>query len=326
MSSDSTTDSYKDPPFILNADGTITRNYSLLPTTPATPDPNQLDTIAFSKDVPINPSKNTWARIFVPRQAPDLSSSTKLPLIVYFHGGGFVILSAATKMYHDLCSDIAVKAPAVVVSVDYRLAPEHRLPAAYDDGTEVLHWIKKTQDDWLRKYVDFSRCFLMGDSAGGNIAYHVGLRAASETDNLLPLKIRGLLLNQPYFGGVKCTESEFRMMNDTGLPLHYNHLMWELSLPLGVDRDHEYCNSKVGGGSKLLDQVKLLGWKIMVIGGFGDPLVDRQIELLKMMEQKGIKLESHFDGRGHRIEDFLDPAKLKALHDYVKNFVSSSPA
>ncbi|KDO60171.1 hypothetical protein CISIN_1g042985mg, partial [Citrus sinensis] len=121
--------------FIVNADGTITRDYSNYPSTAATPDPND-HTIAVSKDVPVNQSNKTWVRIFLPRQALDSSTKTKLPLIVYVHGGALILLSAATKIYHDLCSDIAARVPAVIVSVDYRLAPEHRLPAAYYDALE----------------------------------------------------------------------------------------------------------------------------------------------------------------------------------------------
>ncbi|KAJ4717213.1 Alpha/beta hydrolase-3 [Melia azedarach] len=209
--SHSTIDPYKFLQIVPNADGTLTRNCSNYPSTVATPDPSDHTLLVLSKDVPINQLNNTWVRIFLPRQVLDSSFTTKLPLLVHFHGGGFIILSAATKIFHDFCSNIAAKLPAVIVSLDYRLAPEHRLPAAYEDAMEVLHWIKTAKDEWLQKYVNFSYCFLMGESAGGNIAYHTGLRAAAEVENLLPLKIRGLILNIPFFSGVKRTESELRL-------------------------------------------------------------------------------------------------------------------
>lgn len=78
-------------------------------------------------------------------------------------------------MFQNFCTILAVETKSVIVSVDNRLAPEHRLPEAYDDCVEALHWIKTTQDEWLTKYADLSNCFLMGISAGGNIVYQVGL-------------------------------------------------------------------------------------------------------------------------------------------------------
>ncbi|KAJ4716951.1 Alpha/beta hydrolase-3, partial [Melia azedarach] len=182
------------------------------PITGATADPDE-HTVALSKDVTLNQINNTWVRIFLPRETVDSSSSScsnKLPLIVYFHGGGFTVLSPATKMNHEFCSELSAQLSCVIISVAYRLAPDHRLPAAYDDAMEALHWIKTTQEEWLQKYADFSSSFMLGDSAGGNIAYHAGLRAACEVHNLLPLNIRGLILFKPFFGGVKRTESELR--------------------------------------------------------------------------------------------------------------------
>ncbi|KAJ4717207.1 carboxylesterase 1-like [Melia azedarach] len=318
----STIDPYKFLQIVPNADGTLTRDSSNHPSIVAIPDPGDHTLLVLSKDVLVNQLNNTWVRMFLPRQALDSSFTTKLPLIVHFHGGGFIILSAAIKQFHDFCSNIAIEIPAMVVSLNYRLAPEHRLPAAYNDAMEVLHWIKTAQDEWLQKYVDFSCCFLMGESAGGNIAYHTGLRAAAEVDNLLPLKIKGLILNSPYFGGINRTESELRLGNNPVSPLCVNDLMWELSLPIGADRDHEYCNPTVGGGLKLLDQFKLLGWKVLVTGGNEDPLIDRHIELTKLIAEKGVKVVSRFDVGGHGTP--ITPTELfKAIQSSIKSFFLS---
>ncbi|KAJ4706131.1 Alpha/beta hydrolase-3 [Melia azedarach] len=326
----STIDPYEHLQIVANPDGTITRNGSF-PNTVATPDPAN-NALVLSKDVPVNKSNNVWVRIFLPHQlikALDFSSSSsnsnRLPLIVYYHGGGFVFCSAASSMFHVFCSGMAVELPAVVVSVEYRLAPENRLPAAYDDAMETLHWIKNTQEEWLTNYADFSCCFLMGGSAGGNIAYYAGLRAAAGVEDLTPLKIRGLILHHPYFGGVKRTESELRLANDSVLQLRVNDLLWELSLPIGADRDHEYCNPTAAGSeSKMMEKIKLLGWKVLVTGFYGDPLVDRQIELVKMMKQIGVEVEDNFgEGGSHGLE-VLDPSKAKALNLIIKDFISST--
>ncbi|KAJ4717222.1 carboxylesterase 1-like [Melia azedarach] len=314
--SQSTVDPFELLQIVPNPDGTITRNMSFLL---VAADP--VDNVVRSKDVPLNQSNNTWVRIFLPRQAFDFSSTTKLPLIIEFHTGGFIIGGAAISLCHEFSSNITLELPAVVVSVEYRLAPEHRLPAAYDDAMEVLHWIKNTQEDWLMKYADFSNCFLMGSSAGGNIAYQAGIRATSEVDNLLPLKIRGLILLYPFFGGVKRTESEIRLVNDRLLPTCLTDLMWELSLPTGSDRDHEYSNPTLGGGSKIIEKIRLLGWKVMVSGCDGDPLIDRQVELAKIMEKEGVEVVSYFEKGHYHGAEVLDPAKRKELLLHIKKFL-----
>ncbi|KAK8655995.1 hypothetical protein V6N13_108557 [Hibiscus sabdariffa] len=162
------------------------------------------------------PFKQHMGTYISTRELLDRSSSpnnNKLPLVVYFHGGGFILLSTNMGIFHTSCCNLANTVPVVVVSVEYHLAPEHRLPAAYEDGVEALHWIKMSEEEWLREYVDFSNCFLMGSSAGGNIAYHVGLRAAGVVQELQPLKIKGLVLHQPFFGGKQRSASELRFMN-----------------------------------------------------------------------------------------------------------------
>lgn len=158
---------------VRNPDGSYTR-FIQFPCTPATSDHNSPIPV-LSKDITINAQNKTWLRIFLPREALDQSpSSRKLPIIVYFHGGGFVFVSAASTVTHVFCKQLAAAVAAVVVSVEYRLAPEHRLPAAYKDAVEALQSLQNTQEEWLKEHADFSNCFLMGSSAGGNIAYHAG--------------------------------------------------------------------------------------------------------------------------------------------------------
>lgn len=145
-----TTDPYEFLQIVLNPDGTLTRNFNSFPSVVAKPnDPDQGQTPVLSKDVIINPSNNTWARIFLPRRHEPVENSSsppaasKLPVLVYYHGGGFILLSADMVIFHESCSDLAKTIPSVVVSVNYRLAPEHRLPAAYDDGVERCTGLKQ---------------------------------------------------------------------------------------------------------------------------------------------------------------------------------------
>ncbi|KAL0428969.1 UNVERIFIED_CONTAM: putative carboxylesterase 8 [Sesamum radiatum] len=167
-------DAYKLLNLSPNPDGSLTR-LNQIPTLPPTPhihppaDSSASAPLALSKDIPLNPPNNTFIRLFRPRNPP---SNTKLPLIFYFHGGGFVLFSATTFFFHDSCNLMAVQFPAVIASLEYRLAPEHRLPAAYDDAMDAIMWAKtqalqeEGADPWMKELADFSRVFLMAAAPG----------------------------------------------------------------------------------------------------------------------------------------------------------------
>lgn len=76
------------------------------------------------------------------------------------------------KLYDDVCRRLAAGVLAIVVSVNYRLAPEHKYPAQHIDGFDVLKFIDGKKQI-MPENADLARCFLAGDSAGGNIAHHV---------------------------------------------------------------------------------------------------------------------------------------------------------
>jgi acetyl esterase len=107
----------------------------------------------------------------IPGPAGDIPARTYrpgdglLPVVVYFHGGGWVIGSLDS---HDAtCRALANRSGAVVVSVDYRLAPEHRFPAAADDAYAATAWVAAQAAELN---VDAGRLAVAGDSAGGNLA------------------------------------------------------------------------------------------------------------------------------------------------------------
>jgi acetyl esterase len=105
------------------------------------------------------------------RPSPDAG----LPVVVYFHGGGFV--SGGIEPWDRLCRRIAKASNAVVVSVDYRLAPEFRFPVPLDDCHAALVWAVAHAAEIS---ADGTRVAVAGDSAGGNLAAAVTLRARVE--------------------------------------------------------------------------------------------------------------------------------------------------
>lgn len=314
-----TIDPYKHLNIIRTSNNTITRLHQVPYTSPSS-DPT-LPITVLTKDITINQTNKTWVRLFLPNK-PISNDHHKLPLIVFFHGSGFIVASAGSTMFHDFCVKMVDEIGVFVVSVEYRLAPEHRLPAAYDDAMEALFWIRNSDDEWLRCYVDYSKCYLMGKSAGATIAYHAGLRAVEVVKDLEPLKIQGLILRQPFFGGKERSKSELKLENDQILPLCVTDLMWELALPIGADRDHEYCNPRVGNSFEKFDKIRDLEWKVLVSGNGGDPVVDREKELAQLMEEKGVHVVKDFDEDGCHGIEYYDPLKAKKLIELIKGFIS----
>src|SRR5437867_9522803 len=144
-----------------------------------------------------------------------VAASVALPGLKYFHGGGWVIGDLDT---HDvLCRQLTAEAGVTVVNVDYRLAPEHKFPAAVDDAWEATRWVASAAD---LLGIDARRLAVGGDSAGGHLAAGIALLAG---DAGVPA-----IAFQALFYPVTDLSAESRSYNDfaDGYMLTRDSMLW----------------------------------------------------------------------------------------------------
>jgi len=137
------------------------------------------DPVARAEDLQIaGPEGSIPVRIYTP------SGTGPFPGLVFFHGGGWVVCDLDT---HDTtCRSLARQAGAVVVAVDYRLAPEHRFPAAVVDCDAATRWVAANAQ---RLNIDPRSIAVGGDSAGGNLAAVIALKFRDEGGPALALQV-----------------------------------------------------------------------------------------------------------------------------------------
>ncbi|WP_372399434.1 alpha/beta hydrolase [Azospirillum sp. HJ39] len=107
--------------------------------------------------------------------AADPAAAVPAPVLLFFHGGGYVV--GSLESHDGLCRAIASKSGVAVLSVGYRLAPEHRFPTAFDDALDALDWLGRTG---AGLGLDSGRLAVGGDSVGGSLAAAISLWAAAE--------------------------------------------------------------------------------------------------------------------------------------------------
>ncbi|KAK1678924.1 hypothetical protein QYE76_039772 [Lolium multiflorum] len=253
-------------------------------------------------------------RLFFP---PPADGGTQLPVVVYFHGGGFVFHSAATAQFDALCRRLAASIPAVVASVDYRLAPEHRFPAAYDDGEAALRWTLAGAGGALP--CPPAAVFVAGDSAGGNVAHHVAAR--------MQRRVAGLVLLQPFFGGEAPTASELRLRDAPFGEPGRMAWVWRAFLPPGATRDHEAANVPAAirrGGDQ---EWRAFPPTLVCVGGW-DVHQDRQREYADALRAAGAEEAAvvEFTDAIHAFYVFEDHADGERLLRDVAEFVNRRAA
>jgi acetyl esterase len=222
------------------------------------------------------------ARIYTPKK---LRKNTGLgPALVFFHGGGWVIGDLET---HDVaCRKLADEGELIVISVDYRLAPEHKFPAAVDDAIAATRWVSANA---VKLGIDAARVSVGGDSAGGNLAAVVAIAAR---DGNGPA-IAGQVLIYP---AVDLTMT------------HPSHSEPETSLLLTHSVIRWFCDHYLNGAADVHDwraspvrAPTLTGLPpAYVLTAGADPLRDEGDEYAARLKQAGVSVTyKHFPGQFH---------------------------
>lgn len=278
--------------------------------TPETP-PEQLRTLFEAMLVPENIAIARVEDRMIPGPAGEIpvriyqpDTDTPAPALVYYHGGGWVIGSLET---HDgACRAFADALDAVVVSIDYRLAPEHPFPAPVDDAVAALEWVHEHSPELG---IDPSRIAVAGDSAGGNLAAVVAQVARDESGPPICFQ----LLIYPV------TDHEFdsRSMNDNaeGYFLTREAMRWFYS---------HYLTDPSEGANPRVSPIRasnLAGLApAFVITAEFDPLRDQGVAYAAAMQAAGTEVDGRtYDGMFHgfmSMVDYIDAGKV-AFDDAV---------
>jgi len=201
---------------------------------------------------------------------PAAGRGAPLPALLYLHGGGFVIGSLET---HDsLCRQLALRSGGAVLALDYRLAPEHRFPAAVDDAFAALRWLH-TEAPALG--LDPDRLAVGGDSAGGTLAAVCALRAR---DDALPLRLQ--LLVTP--GTVGRRETASHRLYATGFLLDATTIDWFFDQVIDPEDRDDWRFAPLHAAD--LDAVA----PACVLLGECDPLVDEGLAYADRLRAAGV--------------------------------------
>ncbi|OCB10197.1 alpha/beta hydrolase [Mycolicibacterium porcinum] len=245
------------------------------------------------------PAGEIPVRIYHPLDSAD--AGTGLPVLVYFHGGGFVLCDLDS---HDsCCRRLANGIGAIVVSVDYRLAPEHPYPAAVDDALAATEWVAAHAGELGG---DPARLVVAGDSAGGNLAAVVAMTARDRGGPPIAFQV----LIYPVVDQRR--KSSLSSPHTKSGVLTAEHMQWFTAQYLGDSG----AQSEVSASPILGDMTGLPDGHVLT--GALDPLCEEGEEYARMLAAGGAKVSVRRYDRGfHGFFNLADhlPAAAEATDD-----------
>jgi acetyl esterase len=205
---------------------------------------------------------NLRLRFYTPENA---KKDSNLPVIVYFRGGGWVIADLDT--YDASASAIARKANAIVVSVDYPMAPEYKFPAAHDQAVEAYKYIVKHAKGWGG---NADRISIVGESAGGNLAVATAI-AARDLRMTVPVAVVSV-----YPVATTSIDTPSKKQEAAAKPLNTPMMVWFFDKVLNNESDKKDPRlNLVSADLKNLPPITIINAEIDPLRSDGDMLADK---------------------------------------------------
>jgi len=239
------------------------------------------ETVAETRDILVpGPAGKLPVRLYYP------SSGTTLPLVVYFHGGGWVI--GDVEIVDKPCRALAKASQCLVASLDYRLSPETKFPGPVEDCYAATRWLAEHAGEIG---ADPKRVAVAGDSAGGNLAAVVALMARDRGGPAIAYQ----LLIYPVTAPAKGTEFASYRENGEGYLLTKGSMewFWDHYLPSPEEGKNPYASPLHASDLSRLPPA-------MVVTAEFDPLRDEGLAYARRLQDAGVKVKiSHHEGMIH---------------------------
>ena len=251
-----------------------------------------------SKDILIDGAEGPLpARMYTPQFIMGLRSTVSCPIVLYFHGGGWVL--ADKNVYDAGARGICKEAGAIVVSVDYRQAPEHKFPAAWDDAFAAYKW---TLDNAAALGGNVERIALAGESAGGNLAVATAV-AVREAGIRRPVHVLSI-----YPVAQTSLNTESYLENAIAKPLNRAMMAWFVENLIRTEAD--LSDTRLN-----LIEADLRGLPpVTIINAWLDPLRSDGSKLEDALNEANVSVERRsYDGVAH--EFFGAAAVLQKARD-----------